>query len=324
MTGTGLNVSSLGELVEHGINRVSIAAGVFDGVHLGHQLLLKRLTEMAQANGSVPVAMTFYPHPRAVLTPHNPPPLLISPEKRIGLLHRYGMQAVVTLSFSHSFAAQSPEDFIRNCLRSPDLQVRGLCVGSNWRFGANGAGQIGLLEKMAQDGHFDFAAVGEYVRNGAVVSSTGIRRAIAGGQLAEAEAMLGRPYSLTGIVERGHQDAGRDLNYPTANLDIRYGVMPPCGVYAGRAFVGEREYVAAVNIGTSPTYNRPGPEKIRLEAHVVNFAGDLYGRNVEVELWEYLREERCFFSPAELKRQIAADLARIMKIAESRSQGGGE
>ncbi|MDD5698193.1 MAG: riboflavin biosynthesis protein RibF [Victivallaceae bacterium] len=318
MTEKELNVSSLEELVEHGIDRVSIAAGVFDGVHLGHQLLLQRLTEMAENNGSITVAMTFYPHPRAVLTPQHPPPLLISPEKRISLLHYYGMQAVVTLSFSHSFAAQSPEEFIRNCFHSPDLKICGLCVGSNWRFGANGAGQINLLKEMAQHGHFDFAAVEEYGKGGEVISSTLIRRAVAGGKLAEAEEMLGRPYSLSGIVEKGHQDAGRDLNRPTANLDIRYGVMPPCGVYAGRALVGGRAYVAAVNIGTSPTYNRPGPDKIRLEVHCVNFSGDLYGQTVEVELWEYLREERCFFSPAELKLQIEADLTRIMKIAEFR------
>ncbi len=309
-----LNVSSLGELVENGISRVSVAIGVFDGVHRGHQLLLKQLVEMAEKNNSTPIAMTFYPHPRAILTPKSPPPLLISPAKRIRLLHRYGMQAVVTLSFSQSFAEQSPDEFIKKCLHSSNIKICGLCVGNNWRFGAKGTGKIDLLEKMAQEDNFDFAAVKEFISRGTVVSSTSIRRLIASGQLADAAEMLGRHYSLTGIVEAGHQDAARDLNYPTANFNIQHGVLPPCGVYAGKAFVSGKTRIAAVNIGTSPTYNRPDKNKIRLEAHFIDFSGDIYGQTVEIELLEYLREERCFLSPSELKQQIKIDLERIIKI----------
>lgn len=309
-----LNVSSLGELVENGIKRVSIAIGVFDGVHRGHQLLLRQLTEMAGKNDSVPAAMTFYPHPRAVLEPHNPPPLLISPSKRISLLHDYGMQAVVTLPFSQSFAEQSPQEFIRKCLHSPEIRICGLCVGEKWRFGAGGAGGIELLEQMSVKDGFDFAAVPEFIINGELVSSTGIRRAIAGGKLSEAAAMLGRNYSLVGSVEKGHQDAGRDLQHPTANLSIRYGVLPPCGVYAARAFINGRKYTAAVNVGVSPTYNRPEEKKVRFEVHCLDFSEDIYGRSVEVELLEYIREERCFLSPGELKKQIEADLERIVEI----------
>jgi riboflavin kinase / FMN adenylyltransferase len=311
-----LNVSSLGELVENGINRVSIAIGVFDGVHRGHQLLLKQLNEMAKKNNSIPIAMTFYPHPRAILNPQNPPPLLISPAKRISLLHDYGMQAVVTLSFSKSFAEQSPKNFIKSCLHSPDIEICGLCVGRDWRFGAKGVGKIDLLEKMAKEDNFDFAAVKEFIRNGDTVSSTSIRRAIASGKLADATEMLGRHYSLTGIVEKGHHDATDDLNHPTANLSIQYGVLPPCGVYAARAFVNGKMRVAAVNVGTSPTYNRPGKREVRIEAHFVDFSEDIYGQMVEVELLEYLREERCFFSPVELKTQIEVDLKRIIKITK--------
>jgi riboflavin kinase/FMN adenylyltransferase len=313
-----IDVSSLGELVENGIERASIAIGVFDGVHCGHQLLLKTLVKMAGENNSVPVAMTFYPHPRAVLNPHNPPPLLISPAKRISLLHDYGMEAVVTLSFSESFAEQSAQDFINKCLHSPGLHICGLCVGSKWKFGANGAGNVKLFEKMARREDFDFAAVNELVRDGCVVSSTSIRRAVAAGQLADAADMLGRNYCLSGIVERGHQDAGRDLKHPTANVKIQYGVLPPCGVYAARAKVkgiDDKTFISAVNIGISPTYNRPGENKVRLEAHFLGFKDDIYGREVEVELVEYIREERCFFSPAELKKQIEADLEKIKKVA---------
>lgn len=315
MTGNiKLNVSSLGELVENGITRVSVAIGVFDGVHRGHQLLLKQLAEMAGKNNSVPVAMTFYPHPRAVLNPQNPPPLLISPWKRICLLHNYGAEAVVTLSFSQSFAEQSPEKFMEKCLHSPEVTICGLCVGEKWRFGAKGSGGIDLLEKMSVEEGFDFAAVPELVMNGEVVSSTSVRRAVAGGKLSEAAEMLGRNYSLAGIVERGHQDATRDLQHPTANLNIQYGVLPPCGVYAARAFINGRKYTAAVNVGVSPTYNRPDEKKVRLEVHCINFSEDIYGGKVEVELLEYIREERCFLSPGELKKQIETDLERIIQI----------
>ena len=317
-----LNVSSLGELVENGIKRVSIAIGVFDGVHRGHQLLLKRLVKMSRKNNSTPVAMTFYPHPRTILTPQNPPPLLVPPAKRISLLHDYGMQAVVTLSFSKSFSEQSPEKFIKSCLHSPDIEICGLCVGRDWRFGAKGSGKIDLLEKMSEEDHFDFDAVEEFVRNGDIVSSTSIRRAIASGQLGDAAEMLGRHYSLTGIVEKGHQDATRDLHHPTANLDIQYGVMPPCGVYAARAFVNGKMRIAAVNIGISPTYNRPGKQKVRLEAHFLDFSDDIYGQTVEIELLEYLREERCFFSTLELKKQIEVDLERIIKVNDTIEDGG--
>jgi riboflavin kinase/FMN adenylyltransferase len=310
-----LNVSSLGELVENGIDRVSIAIGVFDGVHCGHQILLKQLVEMANKNNSIPIAMTFYPHPRAILNPKNPPPLLISPAKRIALLHDYGMAAVVTLAFSKSFAEQSPEKFIRTCLHSPNIEICGLCVGRDWRFGAKGAGKVDLLEKMAQENNFDFAAVKEFIRNGEVVSSTSIRRAIAGGQLSDASEMLGRHYSLTGIVEKGYHVATRDLSHPTANLNIQYGVLPPWGVYAAKAAVNGETRIAAVNIGVSPTYDRPGKRKVRLEAHFIDFSDDLYGKTVEIELLEYLREERCFVSPLELKDQIETDLKRIIKSA---------
>ena len=167
---------------------------------------------------------------------------------------------------------------------------------------------------MAEEDNFDFAAVNEFIINGDIVSSTSVRRVIASGQLSDAAEMLGRHYSLTGIVEKGHQDAAKDLGHPTANLNIQYGVLPPCGVYAARASVKGKKYIAAVNVGVSPTYNRSGKREIRLEVHFVDFSDDIYGQTVEVELLEYLREERCFFSPAELKKQIEIDLERIIKI----------
>ncbi|MFA7231594.1 MAG: riboflavin biosynthesis protein RibF [Victivallaceae bacterium] len=306
-----VNVTSLDALASNGITRACIAIGVFDGVHCGHQLLIKTLTAMADEHNATPVALTFYPHPREVLSPENPPPLLVPPWKRIDLLHYYGAEAVVTLSFSASFARQSPEDFIRNCLYSPRVEIKGICVGSNWRFGANGSGGIEVLEHYAAQGHFAFQAVDELAVDGMPVSSTSIRRAIASGLLNNAEKMLGRPYSLCGIVEKGHSVAGRELGSPTANLKVSYGVMPPAGVYAATAVFDDRRMLAAVNIGNSPTYNRPEDANGRLEVHIINFYGNIYGKMMEIEFHEYLREERCFSSPSELKVQVIKDIEQI-------------
>ncbi|MCP3966410.1 MAG: riboflavin biosynthesis protein RibF [Lentisphaerae bacterium] len=312
-----LNVTSLDALAEHGIERVCVAIGVFDGVHKGHQLLLRQMVEMARLQNAVPVAMTFYPHPRAVLFPNNPPPLLISPDRRIRLLHKYGAKGVVTLSFSESFARQTPDEFIRNCLHTPRVKICGLCVGREWRFGAAGAGNVDMLQEMAREDRFAFAAVNELFQDNLIVSSSTIRRAIAAGLLNKAEEMLGRPYTLVGRVEKGHQVASSDLGHPTANLKIKYGILPPCGVYAAKALVGGKHYPAGVNVGVSPTYNRPEDKVIRVEAHLLEHVGDIYGRKLELSLLKYIREERCFTSPAELKDQINQDIEKIRKIVIS-------
>ncbi len=310
-----INTTSLDALAENEISRVCLAIGVFDGVHRGHQLLLEKLRQMAIRTNSVPVALTFYPHPRAVLAPERAPALLMPPYKRIEMLHNYGANAVVTISFSTVFASQTPEEFIRNCLHSPRIEIKGICVGSKWRFGAGGKGNIDLLRNFAQKGHFEFCSVPELIVNGIEVSSTAIRRSIASGRLDDTNMMLGRPYCLCGVVESGHKIAGRELNYPTANLKLNYGILPPDGVYAACAHIGGKNIAAAVNIGVSPTYTRQGNDSPRrVEVHIIEFNDNIYHRSLEVELLSYLREERCFSSPLELKRQIKQDIKRILQI----------
>jgi riboflavin kinase/FMN adenylyltransferase len=311
-----INVTSLDALAENGISRVCVAIGVFDGVHLGHQLLLKELVVMAEREQATPVALTFYPHPREILSPENPPPLLVPPWKRIELLHEYGANAVVTLSFSADFARQSPQEFIRNCLHSPRVEIKGICVGSNWRFGSGGTGSIDILRQYADQGHFEFEDVDELSIDNTVISSTSIRRAVASGLVGRAAEMLGRPYSLCGIVEPGHHVAGKELNHPTANIKTSHGVLPPSGVYAAKVVLDGKAWPAAVNVGISPTYNRPEDRGSRIEVHVIGFEGNLYGTRLEVELLDYIREERCFSSPAELKKQIDQDISLIIRTLE--------
>jgi riboflavin kinase / FMN adenylyltransferase len=308
-----INVSSLADLSGYNIKRAVIAIGVFDGVHCGHQLLLNKVKAMAKQNNAEPVALTFYPHPREVIGSQPAPKLLIPPEKKIALLHSYGVRAVVTVPFTKEFSNLQPDEFIHNCLEASNIELCGICVGRNWRFGADGMGSVKNLETFAAQGHFDFTAVDELAPRGEMISSTLIRRAISTGLLDKAEKMLGWRYSLSGVVEKGHNVATGELSCPTANLKLKHGIMPPDGVYAARALFAGTEYAAAVNIGISPTYNRLSDRNRRVEVHLIDFDGDIYGKRLEVELVSYLREERSYPSYIELKKQIKRDIEDVRK-----------
>ncbi|MCF6174721.1 MAG: riboflavin biosynthesis protein RibF [Victivallaceae bacterium] len=314
-----INVSSLTDLSGYNIKRIVIAIGVFDGVHCGHQLLLRKLNEMAKQNRAEPIAVTFYPHPREVIGARPAPKLLIPPEKKNALLHHYGVHAVVTIPFTREFSAMPPDEFIHNCLKVDNIELCGISVGSNWRFGADGMGNVENLKSFAVQGHFDFTAVDELAPSGEMISSTLIRRAISTGLLDKAEQMLGWRYSLSGIVEKGHNVATGELSCPTANLNLKHGIMPPDGVYVARAYFAGKEYDAAVNIGISPTYNRLSDRNRRVEVHLIGFTGELYGQPLEVELVSYLREERSYPSYMELKKQIAKDIGEVRQKLEARN-----
>lgn len=309
-----VDVIAVSSLAGFGIRRAALAIGVFDGVHLGHQMLLGKLREMALELDAVPCALTFSPHPRQVLVPEKAPPLLLDPERKSQLLHHFGMTGVVTLPFTREFASQTPDDFIANCLRSDTVEAAGIAVGANWRFGHGGSGGIADLERIAGAGHFRLAVVPELRIDGQVVSSTAIRRAVAGGLLEKASRLLGRNYSLSGTVIHGYRVASSELSHPTANLDIRFGVLPPNGVYAGLMHLDGNVFDAAVNIGECPTYRRCGAE-VRVEVHVLDFTGDLYGRRIELELLRYLREERTFGDSRALRQQIVEDIREIRELA---------
>jgi len=312
-----IDVDTLEALAEHGLQRIAIAIGVFDGVHKGHQLLIRELVKMAKENDAVPVAFTFNPHPRAVLHPDAAPPLLMPHSKKVELLHKYGVKAVVSMAFSKKLASLTPEMFIKTCLLSPKLKLCGICVGKNWKFGAGGKGGTELLEKFADEGHFKFKSVRELVIDNQLVSSTSVRKAVSAGLLDEAEKMLGRPYSLTGEVEAGNKLAASELSCPTANIKVLHGAMPPNGVYAGFTICGGKRFKSAVAIGLSPTFG-PINRHPRIESHIFDFSEDIYGRDIEIELIKYLREERCFSSVEHLKQQIEKDLREIKKILEDK------
>ncbi|OGV60400.1 MAG: riboflavin biosynthesis protein RibF [Lentisphaerae bacterium GWF2_50_93] len=302
-------------LVQHGIKRVSVAIGVFDGVHLGHQQLLKELLKIARETDSVPAVLTFYPHPRQVLNPKEPPLLIVSQEKKIQIINEFGIRTVITFPFTREFANDDAETFLQDCLYSPDVKLCGICVGKKWRFGAGGKGNIHTLDKFANNQGIRFSAVEELLMDGHPVSSTSIRRAVTGGLLDAANKMLGRPYSLSGKVEHGENIGTKVLDCPTANLSVSHGIIPPRGVYAGYAVFGGARYPAAISIGTAPTFKHKNPSNLLIEAHLMDgFAEMIYGRPLEIEFLKYIRAELCFSSVETLKWQIKSDIEKIREI----------
>ncbi len=301
----------LNDVLPEGAKRCCLAIGVFDGVHAGHRRILAELAACARRHAAAAVAVTFDPHPRFVLAPESAPPLLLPLAWRKRYLRAAGADAVAVVPFTRAFAALSPEEFLAALLDgNGGIPVAGVVVGAGWRFGCAGAGNADTLKKAAAARGFEFIAVDELC-DGEKVSSTAIRHAAAGGDLARAAALLGRPYALYGVVEPGFQAAGGELRHPTANLSLTAGVLPPDGVYAGRAL----GLPAAVNIGVAPTYGDRNRYRRRVEVHILDFNENIYGRELEVELFRFLREERTFPGPAELRAQIERDIQRIRALA---------
>ena len=265
----------------------AVAIGTFDGVHRGHQAVVRA----AAASGLIPTVMTLDPHPRIVLG--NRVELVTTLERRLELLLEAGAEDIVVVEFNQELMRLEPEEFAQRYLRT--IGAEAVAAGEDFRFGSRRRGDLALLERLG----FDVLAVSEV----AGVSSTAIRAALTEGAMAAAATMLGRPYELDGTVVAGDQRGGT-LGYPTANLALDAQLAcPRHGIYAGEA-LGHR---AAVSIGTNPHYG--GTER-RIEPHLLDFEGDLYGRRLVVELWERLRDEAVFASEDELVAQIALDVER--------------
>jgi len=309
-------------LAEHGVRDVVFAVGTFDGLHRGHVAVIRAMLDESRRLNATPAVLTFQPHPRAVLTPENPPPLLMSRERKLGILASLGVKAVVALPFTREFAALSPEDFLTRCLLSGSVRVRGVCAGSLWRFGARGAGDAAFLEKRANELGFVFRAVPEIRDERGVVSSTKIREALAAGDIVFAAHCLGRRPAVSGVVVGGYGVAGNTLHCATANLDVRGGMLPANGVYAAFAVVGDERFPAVVNIGVAPTFDSYGNGgQVRVEAHLlVDGAPDLYGREMALGFAARIRDERKFGSPEELAARIQEDI-RLARAALAEQPG---
>ncbi len=285
--------------------KVCLAIGFFDGVHLGHQQIIRQTIADARQYEAIALAITFDSHPSTAVAPHRVPPLIYSLPQKRRAIEALGTDRLLQIHFDKVFSEQTGEAFIRGLAR--DLgQVQSLCVGANFLFGCKRSGDVPLLKRLGAELKFVVHGLAAVSLDGKAVSSTRIREAIRVGSLDAASQMLGRTYSLCGTVAHG-DGLGHKLGFPTANLDATGLALPPNGVYAVHAEAGGRRYRAVLNIGQRPTLQSPAPQ-LRVEAHLLDFADDLYGRELEVSFFEFLRPERKFGSLSELREQIARDI----------------
>lgn len=288
-----------------------MALGNFDGVHLGHQAVLRRAVEEGERRGVRVVATTFDPHPRAVLGPRVQPELLTTLELRREALLRYGADELRVIRFDEELARKSPEEFVRDVLVG-EIGAEAVVVGENFRFGYRAAGGVEELGRLmrAFGGEAHAVAVRGEAGKGDI-SSTRIRELIARGEVGEAAALLGRPYVLRGEVVVGDR-RGRSIGFPTANVLPHAAVVVPArGVYAGFVSDGRAVHPACTNVGVAPTFGRG---ESRIEAYVLGFGGDLYGHVVDVSFVRRIRPEKRFSGVEELKEQIARDVEEARRI----------
>ena len=284
--------------------------GFFDGVHRGHQAVLRRTVEVAGDRGLAPVAVTFDRHPREILTPGQAPPLLTTTERKAELIAALGIQTLVVLEFTQEFSSWTPEAFVDRVLVA-GLHARHAVIGSNFTFGHKAAGNLAMLSDLGKARGFSVEGMPLLQIEGRTVSSSSIRAALQAGDLDWPTEALGRRSFLDGLVVPVAR-RGATLGYPTANLEVSPRMLIPAeGVYAGKAQVPGGEYVAAINVGTNPTF---GPEPLHVEAFLLDFHGDLLGLPIAVEFWERLRDEVRFDSAEALAGQIADDVERTRSV----------
>jgi len=289
---------------------LAVTIGNFDGVHLGHRAILERLKAHARAAGATPAVVTFDPHPQAVLRGHAPL-ALVTAARRTELLEEAGIDRVLVIPFDRSLSLVEPEAFVSEMLVR-GLGVRAVVVGENFRFGHKARGDTAMLAAMGRKLGFSFEAVPLRELDGRAVSSSAIRRAIADCDLAWANRALGRHHQVPGRIVRG-KGRGVGLGFPTANLDPPENFcLPGLGIYAGHLIVSDERLVSAISVGTNPTYGEHNP--VTLEAYALDFEGDLYGEEGEIEFAAHLRPERAFPSEAELAAAIKNDVAEVRRL----------
>lgn len=301
-----------------------LALGNFDGVHAGHQKILRHTVKEAGRLNAASAALTFQQHPQTVLRPDLPPPQpIVSPEHKLFLLEQLGIEICLFLPFTESFAKTEAEFFLRDTLIK-HLGMKKMCLGYNARFGRDRKGSPELMRRLSKENPFDFEEIGPVENGGDAVSSTRVRKLLSAGNLNEAAECLGRPWSVLGKVVRGEQ-RGQKIGFPTANMEApAQGFLIPYGVYPVRvreveierkalkpgqedyqASASETIYEGVLNYGVRPTFGKES--RPVLEAHLLNFKGDLYEKTMEVFFYQQLRGEKKFPDSEALKRQITQD-----------------
>lgn len=305
-----IRCSTIAELANVG-NPLHLAMGVFDGLHLGHQEVIKAAVNGAESSGGMSGVLTFEPHPIQVISPENAPRRIFSSlEQKEILLDSFGVEVLLVLRFDEDLARQTAATFTESLLSVPGL--RQVVAGEDWKFGKGRQGTMAFLRSRSGDYNVEVEEIPAVTCRGERISSTRLRRALRDGLLGSVREMLGRSYSVLGAVVRGDQ-LGRKLGAPTANILVGEEQLPPDGVYAVLARIKgeERGRKAVANLGIRPTV---GGVRRQLEVHLLDFKGDLYGEHLEIIFGRKIRGEQKFQGPAELQEQIQKDLEEVKRI----------
>ena len=283
-----------------------LTLGVFDGLHLGHQQIMRHVVERARATGAVATAVTFDPHPRSVLHPDSAPPLLQTLDQRLANLEVLGIEQTIVIKFDREFAGQPAENFLSDIIHDR-LNAKEVYLGKGFAFGKDRGGNIELLRAMSEKLGFVADEVGEVTLRGNRISSSKIRKLLDDGRVNLARRMLGRPYGVEGVIIRGNR-RGHTIGFPTANLKPHNRVIPRYGVYATATLIDGIWRKSITNIGVRPTFESDADASI--ETYVFDFDGDLYGAALRVRFLHRIRDERKFNGIDELKAQIDRDSRR--------------
>ena len=286
-----------------------LALGNFDGLHRGHLKIVERVKRGAAEHGGTPMAMTFDPHPPRVVRPDKAPPLLMTKEQRLEALHRAGIACVAVVRFTPELSQWDPETFVRRVLVEW-LRISKVWVGANFLFGHGRSGNFSTLRTLGQRYGFRAEKIDPVRYKDFVVSSTRVRRLISEGRMDEAGALMGHPYYVDGQVVHG-RGRGREIGVPTANLATHNELVPPHGVYATTMTVEGIVHAGITNVGVRPTF---GESDLSIETHLLNYDGDLYGRDVRLSFVQRLRDERRFPDVDALRAQIDADQRRAERL----------
>jgi len=289
-----------------------LTIGNFDGVHLGHQALFQLVINRAREMKGTSIVYTFVPHPLRVIAPERAPKMITTYKEKIRLIEQSGIDLIICTHFTKSFANLSAEDFTREILCNT-LHIKEIFIGSNYLFGKGRKGTPDLLKRFGRRCGFKVNIIDEIKIDNVIVSSSKIRNLIAKGRVDEASKLLGRNYSIEGIVVEGTKRGSSLLKFPTANLLTPNELIPKDGVYAVTVEIGEKTYIGATNIGFNPTF----PDKrFSIETHILDFNGNLMGKTLRLNFIKRIRDEIKFSSVGELANQIKTDIEMIRQIVQ--------
>jgi riboflavin kinase/FMN adenylyltransferase len=295
-----------------------VTIGNFDGVHLGHQRLFEAVEQRAEHVDGTSIAITFDPHPLQVLKPGGIK-LISTIEQKIELIELSGIAVLIVIPFDRAFSATTAESFVDEVLINR-IGVKELFVGYDYAFGKGRTGNIDFLQGQGRKKGFSVTVIDAYYQQDVLISSTKIRQLVAQGRMMETRQLLGRYYQIRGVVQRGKQRGGKEIGYPTANLQIsEEDLVPRCGVYACQVVSEDVCYGGVINIGYNPTF---GEETLIAETHIFDFNRDIYGKPIRVNLIKYLRGEERYNNVEELARQISLDVEQAREVLEQTGEEG--